>query len=416
MPMNIQPVVITGLGVLASNGLGRRAFWDALAAGRSGIRNVQRFDASDFPCQISGELWDFNPADFMRRNVVRNWHRHVHQGVACARLAVEDAELKSAGYPGERMAVAIGTSIGSPNEAYQGQVEAFESGGFKKVNKFASSAFSGHAATVHVSIDIGLRGPAVTISSGCATGLDALAWGVDQVRLGHADAAVVGATESPIFPMSFATACSLGILSRRNNEPEKAMRPFDKHRDGIVLSEGACTLVLERKDRAVARGAQILAEVAGAGGSAEALNPLILDRQGEALARAVTAAMQDAGVTALDIDHIQAHGVSLEMYDRGEANAYKAALGNRAFRIPISAVKSMLGQSYSAGGLLGVAGALMALNEGIVPPTLNLDDPDPLCDLDFVPHHARKNDIETALVTAMCFGGTFSATILRRAA
>jgi 3-oxoacyl-[acyl-carrier-protein] synthase II len=161
----------------------------------------------------------------MKKGMVRNWHRHVHQAVACSRLAVEDAHFESAGYDPERVAVSIGTSIGAPNEAYQGQVEAFASGGYKKVSKFASSAFSGHAATVHVSIDIGLRGPALTIASGCATGLDVLAWGYQQIRLGRADAAVVGATESPIFPMSFATACSLGVLSQRNGAPERGDAP-----------------------------------------------------------------------------------------------------------------------------------------------------------------------------------------------
>lgn len=412
--MRPVPVVITGLGVLACNGIGRRAFWDALASGKSGIGPIRRFDASEFPCQIAGELWDFHPEDFMSKRLVQHWHRHVHQAVACAKLAVEDAELSKAGYESERMAVAVGTSIGSPNEAYEEQAEAFRTSGYRRVSKFASSAFSGHSATVHVSVDFGLRGPAITISSGCATGLDVLAWGVNQIRLGKADAAVVGATESPLFPMSFATQCSLGILSKRNSEPEKAMRPFERNRDGIVLSEGACTLVLEREDRARARGARLLAEVAGNGSSAEAHNPLILEREGKSLARAITMSMQEAGVTPNDIDHVQSHGVAIEMYDRSETNSFKQTLGDRAYRVPISAVKSMVGQAYAAGGLFGVAGAMLALNEGVTPPTVNLDEPDPMCDLDYVPHRARMNDVETALVAAISFGGTFSATVLRR--
>lgn len=412
--MQPVPVVITGLGVLACNGIGRRAFWDALASGKSGIGPVRRFDASEFPCQIAGELWDFHPEDFMSKRLVQHWHRHVHQAVASAKLAVEDAELAQAGYESERMAVAVGTSIGSPNEAYEEQAEAFRTNGFRRVSKFASSAFSGHSATVHVSVDFGLRGPAITISSGCATGLDVLAWGVNQIRLGNADAAVVGATESPLFPMSFATQCSLGILSKRNDEPGKAMRPFDRNRDGIVLSEGACTLVLEREDRARARGARLLAEVAGNGSSAEAHNPLILEREGKSLARAITMSMNESGASPNDIDHVQSHGVAIEMYDRSETNSFKLALGDRAYRMPVSAVKSMVGQAYAAGGLFGVAGAMMALNEGVVPPTCNLDEPDPMCDLDYVPHRSRMNDVETALVTAISFGGTFSATVLRR--
>lgn len=412
--MGSNGVVITGLGVLACNGLGREAYWKALEAGQSGIRQLDRFDVSEFPCRIGGQLWDFNPEDFMKRSEVRNWHRHVHQAVACAKLAVEDAELAKARYDGERVAVAIGTSIGSPNEAYDAQVEAFRTQGYRKVSKLASSAFSGHSATVHVTINLGFRGPAMTISSGCTTGLDALGWGLAQLRQGRADAAVVGATESPLFPMSFATACSLGILSKRNDEPEKAMRPFDRNRDGMVLSEAAVAVVLERTDWARARGARILGEVAGYGSAAEGVNPLILDRQGEALARAIENALQDAGMAPGDIDHIQSHGVSLEMYDRCETNAFKRALGDKAYRVPISAVKSMTGQAYAAGGLLGVGGALLALCRGIIAPIINLEDPDPECDLDFVPQRARVNDVGTALVSAISFGGTHSAAVLRR--
>ena len=414
--MRSDSVVITGMGVLACNGLGRETFWDSIAAGKSGIRAVTRFDAGDLPCQIAGELPDFNPEDFMKKSVVRNWNRHVHQAVASSRLAVEDADLKAAKYEPERIAVGVGTSIGSPDESYEGQMEALLTSGYKKIGKLASTAFSGHSATVHVSIDIGIRGPAITISSGCATGLDILAWGYNQIRLGQVDAAVVGATESPVFPLSMASACSLGILSKRNDEPWTAMRPFDRNRDGIVLSEGACTVVLERADHARARGARILGEVAGHGSAAEGASPLLLDREGKALSKAVDGAIRNAGLTPNDIDCIQAHGVSLDMYDRCETNAYKRVFGEGAYRVPISAVKSMVGQSYSAGGLLGMAAALLALDRDIISPTMNLDDPDPLCDLDCVPNRARLNDVNAALIVAISFGGTHSATIVRKAA
>ncbi len=412
--MDRDSIVITGLGVLACNGIGREPFWNALRDGKSGIRTIKRFDASGLPCQIAGELWDFNPEDFMKRSLVQTWCRHVHQALASAKLAVEDAELKSAGYDSERIATGIGTSIGGPNEQYQAHQEAFESGGFKKVGKLASSKFSGHSATVHVTIDFGFRGPAITIASGCATGLDTLAWGVTQIRSGSADVALVGATESPIFPMSLAAGCSLGILSKRNNEPEKAMRPFDRHRDGIVLSEGAVALVLEREGYARARGARILGEVLGFGSAAEARSALIMDPEGNGLADAITAAMKNAGISPRDIDCVQCHGVSLEMYDRSETNAYKKALGSAVYRLPFSAVKSMIGQPYAAGGLFGVAAGLMTFVTGVIPPTINLEDPDPLCDLDYVPCTARLNDVRTTLVSAMSFGGTHTAVILGR--
>jgi len=414
--MGLPRVVITGLGALACNGIGRAAHWDALRAGRSGIRTIRRFDASPLPCQISGELWDFDPEGFMRAKVVKTWHRHVHQGVACAKLAIADAELDLAGYDPESMAVAIGTSIGSPSEAYQEHHEALQSGGYKALSPYASSAFSGHAATVHVSVDLGMRGPALTISSGCATGLDTIAWGRDQIRTGRAEMALVGATESPVFYENFAMACSMGILSQRNEDPAKAMRPFDRYRDGLVLSEAACAVVLEREDRARARGARILGEIVGYASSAEGRNAMILDRKGEALARAVRGAMADAGIAPADVDAVQAHGVSIEMYDRCETNAYKIAFGEHAYRIPVSAVKSMVGQPYAAGGMLGVSGALLAMTDDVVAPTLNLEAPDPVCDLDYVPHRARRNDVEHALVTSMSFGGTHGVMALRRAA
>lgn len=412
--MGRTSVVITGLGVLSCVGLGRKAYWDALRTGSSGIRSLDRFDASDLPCQIAGQLWDFNPEDFMKKAEVRRWYRHVHQAIACARLAAEDAEIATAGYAPERMSVGFGTSVGSPNEAYDDQLEAYRTHGYKKINKFGSTAFSAHSATVNISIDIGMRGPAITVASGCATGLDALAWGVDIIRSGRADAALVGATESPIFPMSFAAACSLGILSKRNEAPGKAMRPFDKHRDGIVLAEGAAAVMLERRETAIARGAPIYGEVMGCSSASEGLNPLVLDQHGEALSRTLTGALADAGLQPGDIDHIQSHGVSLAMYDRCETSAYKRVFGDHAYRIPISAVKSMVGQAYSAGGMLGLGAGLLALREGVVTPTINLEDPDPECDLDYVPHEARFNDVDTALITAMSFGGTHSATVLRR--
>jgi len=414
-PRDRGPIVITGMGVLSCNGIGREAYWDALRSGRSGIGPIDRFDASDLPCRIAGQLRDFSPEDFMSKTTVKRWFRHVHQAIASARLAVDDAELDKSGYPGDRVAVAFGTSVGSPNEAYLQQQEVYNESGYQAVNRMSSTAFSAHSAAVNVGIDFGLRGPHITLSSGCATGLDVMSWSVHQMRSGRADAAVMGATESPIFPMSLATAASLGILSSRNDAPERAMRPFDLGRDGIVLSEGAVALVLEYESSARARGAPILAEVLGYGAAAEGRNALVLDRSGEGLARAMQEALDDAGVAPHEIDHVQAHGASMDMYDRCETNALKRVFGRHAYRMPVSGVKSMVGQTYSAGGLFGVGAALLALDEGVVAPTINLEDPDPECDLDYVARHARRNDIETAMAVAISFGGTHTVVVLRRA-
>jgi 3-oxoacyl-[acyl-carrier-protein] synthase II len=410
-----EPVVITGLGVLSCVGIGRTAFWDALRRGASGIGSIDRFDASDLPCQIAGQLWDFQPEDFMKKNDVKRWHRHAHQAVACARLAVDDAALDEGNYKPERVAVGFGTSVGSPNEAWNEQYSSYLSHGYKNISRFASTAFSAHSATVNIGIDIGVRGPAITIASGCATGLDTISWGMSQIQSGRADAVIAGATESPIFPVSVASACSLGVLSKRNEAPSKAMRPFDRHRDGIVLSEGAGAVVLERADYAKARGARIFGEVAGYGSAAEARNPLLLESSGETMSRAIDLALADSAMEPHEVDMIHSHGVSLAMYDRAETNAYKRSFGDYAYRIPVSAVKSMIGQSYSAGGILGLAAAILSLEEGVVTPTINLEDPDPECDLDYVPHEERFNDIRSALVSAMSFGGTHSATLIRQA-
>lgn len=413
-PFCLEPVVITGIGVLACNGIGREAFWEALKNGESGIGFIDRFDTEKFPCKIGGQLWDFDPLDFVNKATVRRWHRAVHQSVAATRLAMDDSDFEKAGYDPERVAVGIGTSVGSPDETYAGYREVYETQGWEYVDKLASTANSGHASTANVASTFGFRGPATTIASGCATGLDVLAWGKEQIRVGNADAAVVGATETPLTEWAFAGTCSLGILTERNSPPEKAMRPFDRDSDGLVLSEAAAVLVLERADRARARGAHIFGEIAGTGSAAEGRNPLLLQRDGKAVARAIGASLDEAGLGPRDVDCAHCHGVGLENYDLCEVNGYKAALDSHAYRIPISATKSMIGQAYSAGGLLSVAAALMSLETGIMPPTINLDHPAEDCDLDFVANTARRNDPETALVTALSFGGTHSAVMLRK--
>ncbi len=411
----MNTVVITGIGVVASCGIGRSSFWESLINGKSGIHQITRFDVSDLPCQIAGELEDFNPEDYMRKHEARRWHRHVHLAVAAAKLAAQDSNIAGAKYAPERLAVAMGTSAGTPDEYYFTHREAYETHGWKKIDKMASSASTAHAATANVSAELRLQGPAATFASGCATGLDVIRWGTEQIRRGLADAAVVGATEAPLTLLTLAATCSMGILSTRNAEPAKAMRPFDRGGDGIVLSEGAAAVVLEDADKAHARGAPAFAEVLGYGTSSEGRNPILIDREGQALARAISSAVKDGGIRPEDIDGALCHGVGLKMYDRSEVAGYKEALGRHAYRIPISATKSMTGQPYSVGGLWSVAAAALTLTRGIVPPTINLEDPDPECDLDFVPQKARRNDVRTSLITAMSFGGNHSALLLRKA-
>jgi 3-oxoacyl-[acyl-carrier-protein] synthase II len=408
-----HPIVITGIGILSCNGIGREAFWDALEQGKSGIGPVDRFDTSPFPCHIGGQLWDFDPNDFVSKADVKRWHRTVHQALAATELALDDAEFANANYDKEKIAVGFGTSVGSPDEDYEQYCTTINSEGWRALDKFSSSSGSGHASTATVTAKHKFQGPAITIASGCATGLDVMKWGIHQIRSGDAQAAIVGATEAPINAPIFGVSSALGILSQHNDEPEKAMRPFDESGDGLVLSESAVTLVLERADRAKARGARILAEIAGSGSAAEGRNPLVLQRDGFAISRAIDIALQDAGLMPEELECIHCHGVSLPMYDKSEVNAYKRNFGQHAYRIPITAPKSMVGQAYAVGGLINVVSATMSLNTGIIPPTINLEVPAPECDLDFVPLTARLNNPKNALVTAMSFGGTHGASILK---
>jgi 3-oxoacyl-[acyl-carrier-protein] synthase II len=410
----LEPVVITGMGVVACNGIGRQAYWDALVAGKSGIGPITHFDASDLPCRIAGEVKDFNPKDFIKVADVKRWHRPVHLAMAAAVLAEADSEFSRAGYAGERLAGGIGTSVGSLDASYDDYRRMYAEKGWTGVDRMASSSTSGHSATAAISARYGLRGPAITIGSGCATGLDILAWGRQQIRSGRADAAMVGATEAPINGMTFAATCALGILSDCNDEPARAMRPFDESTDALVLSEAAVVFILERRDRAAARGARILAELWGTGSAAEGRNPLVLERDGVAVARAVTESLRQAGLQPHEIDCIHCHGVGLTMYDRCETKAYKTALGDHVRKIPLTAPKSMIGQAYAPGGLLSIASAALTLNNGAVPPTINLEHPDPECDLDYVPLRGRTNDIGSVLVTALSFGGTHAAAVVGR--
>ncbi len=410
-------IVVTGIGVLACNGLGREAFWDALENGRSGIGLVDRFDTTDSPCKIAGQLWDFDPHEFLMEDDVKRWHRNVHQAIAATQYALDDASFDEASYDPNRVAVAIGTSISSRDEEYDRDRANFEKNGWDSVGKLVSSTNSAHASTANVTSKFGFCGPAITIGSGCATGLDSITWGVTQIRNYLADVAIVGATETPITEPVFSSGAAMGILSLSNDEPTKAMRPFSKNGDGLVVSESSVVLVLERAASARRRGVPIFAEIAGAHAASEGgRNPLILERNGKAVSRAVAGALKSACMNPVELDSIQSHGVGLSVYDKAEVQAYKLALGDHAYRVPISAVKSMTGQPYSVGGLIGVAAGCMALTTGVVPPTINLDEPEEGCDLDFVPNHARLNAPENALVSALSFGGTHSALVLRKVA
>jgi len=407
----MRRVVITGLGVVSPVGIGKEAFWDSLIHGRSGITRITRFDPSDFPSQIAGEVKDFNPEDFIPKGASKI-SRFSQFAVAAAKMAVEDAGLDISSDP-YRIGACFGTSIGGGGWPFEKAHLEFLNKGPKGIWPLSASEYAPHAPTSYVCIFLGIQGPGVTIASACATGLDVVEWGRSQIRSGRLRAAVVGGTEAPLYPFSFAALCASGNLSSRNKEPEKASRPYDLYRDGIVVSEGAAAVVLEDMEYALNRGAWIYAEVIGFSGASEGNHIRKLDLEGKILTKAMKGALSDAGLSAEEIDYIHAHGNSLQDYDVAETNAFKKVFGEYAYHIPISSIKSMIGHSFGAAGAFQVVSSCMSIQHNLIPPTVNLEVPDPKCDLDYVPNQARFARIQTILINAHSLGGMHSVLVLQ---
>ncbi|MDP8955640.1 MAG: beta-ketoacyl-ACP synthase II [Actinomycetota bacterium] len=410
--MNRRRVVITGIGPVTPVGIGVEPFWSSVAAGRSGIGPVTLFDATDYPVRIAGEVRDFDPTNWMERRDARRTDRVVHFASAAARLAWEDAG--SPDVEPSRAAVLMGTGIGGI-ATFSEQVEVLVSRGADRVSPFTVPAMMPNAAAAHVAMDLGLTGPNMCIVTACAGGAHAVGEGFRYVREGLTDICLAGGTEAAVVPIAMAAFAKMGALSR-NPEPERASRPFDAERDGFVLSEGACVLVLEEAERAAARGARVYAEVAGYGASADAHHVTQPEPDGAAAVAAMQAALSDAGEPAEAVDHVNAHGTSTPLNDVAETRALKKALGEHAGKVAISSTKSVTGHLLGAAGAVEAAAAALAVHEGTVPPTINLETPDPDCDLDYTPNQARKRDVRVALSNSFGFGGHNAVLAVRRVA
>ena len=406
-------IVITGLGVVAPSGIGKDAFWEAVVQGRSAVSWVESFDAADRYCQIAGEVKDFDPADYMDRAAARKAGRFSHFAVAAARLAIEDAAVNLSGLDPFRMGACFGTSLAGNGNVADEMYEEFMTNGPRRVDLSAGVELSPHAATRHVFIEFGMRGPNATTSTGCVSSLDALVLGRTLLQTGEADLIVAGGTEACISRVGMTLLCKIGVLSHRNEEPEKASRPYDATRDGLVLSEGAGAVVLATAEHALDRGAQIYAEVRGYGCATEAQHLIAADPSGEELAHAFRAALLDARLAPQDIDYVCAHGIINRDYDTADTRAIKMVLGDRAYNIPVSSIKSSTGQPFAACGTWQTIAACMSIQDNVVPPTINYHIPDPTCDLDYVPNEARRARVDTVMVNSHSFGGTHGALIVR---
>ncbi|MDR3130543.1 MAG: beta-ketoacyl-ACP synthase II [Treponema sp.] len=420
-----KKVVVTGMGVLCPIGNSVAEFKEALIAGKSGIARITHFDPEGFDSQIAGEVKNFNPSEWMDKRDARKMCRFSQFAAAAARQALEQAGLLVAAETedgikrrvtseSERTGIVLGNGIGGFEVVSESFKKLFDAGP-RRMLPLTVPMMIGNEAAGNVSILYGIKGPAYTQVTACSSGTDALGQALDLIRAGRCDVVVSGGTESCIVPFAIGGFNMLKALStKRNNEPEKASRPFDADRDGFVLGEGAGVLVIESEEHAKKRDALILAEFAGYGGSADAYHITSPEPSGEGGARAIKLALADAGLRAEDIQYYNAHGTSTEMNDSTETEMIKTAFGPHAYKMKISSTKSMIGHCVAGGGGIEAVASILAIQEGFFPPTINLDNPDPACDLDYVPNKAQYGEIKAAASGSLGFGGHNGVAVFRR--
>jgi 3-oxoacyl-[acyl-carrier-protein] synthase II len=408
-----EPVVITGVGLITSLGTGVEKSWEAIKEGRSGIRRITRFDPSPFPSQIAGEVDDFDPEAFIDPREVRKMDRYVQFAAAATFMALQDAGLQINAHNAERIGVCIGSGIGGAWTWEENHTNLMRKGPRGVSPRFIPMMISDIAAG-HVAILTGAKGPNFATVTACATSGHSIGMAVMTIKMGLADVMIAGGSEAAISPLSLAGFCSMKALSTRNHEPEKASRPFDANRDGFVMAEGAGIVILERLSHAVKRGAKIYAEVAGFGMTGDAYHLTAMCEDGDGPARSMLMALETAGLTPSEVDYINAHATSTPQGDPAEVRAIKRAFGEYAYKVPVSSTKSMHGHTLGAAGAVELIVCLLAMRDQILPPTINLEQPDPECDLDFVPNKARPARIEVAMSNSFGFGGHNATLVVRK--
>ncbi|HOW88357.1 MAG TPA: beta-ketoacyl-ACP synthase II [Candidatus Omnitrophota bacterium] len=407
-------VVITGLGVVSSIGFGKEAFWDSLIKGRSGVSNIAAFDTTQFTTHFAGEIKNFDPSAYILPKKLKRMDRTTQYAVVASKMAVADAKLDlSATEVRERTGVIIGTALAGVGYILEQSATLMQKGPMR-INPFTALASFPDACAGNVSIELGVKGPSFSIATACSSASDACGYALAAIQSGKLDFLIMGGAEATIFPGIVASFCVARALSTRNDQPEKASRPFAMDRDGFVLGEGAGMLVLEEYEHAKKRGAHIYAEILGHGMTCDAYHMTAPDPEGTEAARAMKLAMESAGVTPEEIDYINAHGTSTSLNDKTETLVIKKVFGPRAYQVPISSIKSMIGHLIGAAGSVELIATLLAMENHLIPPTINYTSKDPDCDLDYVPNEARKADIRIAMKNSFGFGGKNSILILKR--
>ncbi|MHA2854854.1 beta-ketoacyl-ACP synthase II [Paenibacillus lautus] len=407
-----QRVVVTGMGVMTSLGQDLDTFWNSLMEGKSGVSRIEAFDVSDYTTQIAASMKDFNPEDYMDRKEARKMDRFVQLAVAAGSKALEDSGLDiGVNADAERVGVSIGSGIGGLG-TWEDQHNILLEKGPKRVSPFFIPMMIANMASGQMSINLGAKGPNTTQVTACATGTHSIGDSYRLIQRGDADVMICGGAEATIRPTGMAGFCAMRAMSTRNDEPEKASRPFDTGRDGFVMGEGAGVLVIESLEHALKRGAKIYAEVIGYGLSADAHH--ITEPDPDGAARCMKMAIRDAGIAPEDVDYINAHGTSTPVGDRSETKAVKMALGDHAYKVAVSSTKSMTGHLLGAAGGVEAVICGLSLKNQTIAPTINLEDQDPECDLDYVPNHPRKADLDVVMSNSFGFGGHNATIILKK--
>jgi 3-oxoacyl-[acyl-carrier-protein] synthase II len=413
LPRPSGRVVVTGIGAVTPLGTGVDIFWPKLIAGESAIDRITKLDVSPFTTQIAAEVKDFNPEDWMDRKEARRVDLFIAYAVAAATMALTDADFHPEGEIAENTAVMIGSGIGGLTflgEQFRRLVES----GPGKVSPFLVPYMIPDMASGYVSIMHKLKGPNTCVVTACSTGANSIGDAYRLIQRGDAVAALAGGTEAPINEISLAGFCSARAMSTRNDDPKRASRPFDAQRDGFVMAEGGSVVVLEDYDFAKARGAKMYGEVVGYGMSGDAYHMTAPDPEGDGAFRSMRMALRQAGIKPSDLGYVNAHGTSTNLNDKLETLAIKRALGDDAYKVPVSSTKSMIGHALGAAGSVEAIICLLAMRDGILPPTVNYENPDPDCDLDYIPNQARKADAEYALSNSFGFGGHNVSLIFKK--
>jgi 3-oxoacyl-[acyl-carrier-protein] synthase II len=410
--IELKRVVVTGIGVVSPVGIGKGPFLEALLAGRSGVKRIARFDTTEFAVKIAGEVTDFEPVDFIEKKMSRRLDRYAQYGVAAATIALEDS-----GYPVAEDPYAVGSLIGSGVgglDTFYEQTGVLLEKGPSRVSPFFIPMMIPNMASAMSSVVLGLKGPVNATCTACAAGTNALGDAFSIIRRGDATAMFAGGAEAAVNPVGVSAFAAARALSTRNDEPERASRPWDAGRDGFVMGEGSGVLVLEELEHALKRDAHIYAEMVGYGMTGDAYHLTEPDETGEPASLAMTRALADAQVDPSEVDYINAHGTSTPLGDAMETRAIKLALGDHARKVMISSNKSVFGHCLGAAGGLEAAATVLCMEAGEIAPTINLDNSDPACDLDYVPNVARKAEVDVAMSNSFGFGGHNAAIVFRR--